>query len=151
MSTPLFHSCRTAVRHGMLALLCALLPLSPLRAATLYDDLGGAAGIEALTDRFLWNLADDTRINHFFVETNLPRFRDKLIEYLCWKSAGPCNYSGDDMRRTHANMGVDIDAFNATVENLIHAMEHLDISTGAQNRLLQILARDFEDVVQPAD
>lgn len=143
--------CHTTVRRRLPVLLCALLPMMPLQAATLYEELGGATGVAALADRFLWNLADDERINHFFVETNLTRFRDKLIEYVCWKSAGPCRYTGDDMRRTHANMGVSIAAFNATVENLIHAMEDQDIPTGAQNRLLQILARDFEDVVQPAD
>jgi hypothetical protein len=45
-------------------------------------------------------------------------------------------------------MDVGIGDFNATVESLILAMESRDIPTGVQNRLLKVLAVDFDTVVQ---
>jgi len=117
-------------------------------SATLYDDLGGPDKVSALVDRFLWNLADDERVNERFVESDLSRLRTKMIEHFCLVSSGPCEYTGDDMRRTHAGMGIDDAEFNVVVENLIEAMETLDIDTGVQNRLLKRLARFYPDIVE---
>jgi hemoglobin len=117
-------------------------------ASRLYDQLGGEQGVAALVDQFLFNLADDKRINHFFVETNLKRFRAKLIEQFCALSGGPCTYSGDSMQQSHAGMGINHAAFNALVEDLIEAMEHLSIATGAQNRLLALLAPMHKDIIE---
>lgn len=131
-------------------LLPAVMQLTPQHsvANTLYEDLGGSEGVAAVVDQFLWNLADDERVNEYFVETNLDRFRAKLIEYICQVAEGPCAYTGDDMARTHANMGVTASAFNVTVESLILAMESRNIPTGVQNRLLKALAVSYEEVVE---
>ncbi len=134
----------------LMLLLPAALQLAPQHAvaSTLYEDLGGDEGVAAVVDQFLWNLADDERVNEYFVETNLERFRSKLIEYICQVSEGPCAYTGDDMARTHANMNVTASAFNVTVESLILAMESRNIPTGVQNRLLKALAVSYGDVVE---
>ncbi len=117
-------------------------------ASRLYDQLGGAPGVVALVDQFLFKLADDKRINHFFVETNLKRFREKLIEQFCALSGGPCTYSGDDMRQSHAGMGIDAAAFNDLVEDLIDVMAARGIATGAQNQLLARLAPLHQDIIE---
>ncbi|MES2604176.1 MAG: group 1 truncated hemoglobin [Pseudomonadota bacterium] len=142
---------RTEIRKPLVALLlaCCLAALaSNARAGTLYEDLGGNDGVVGVVDQFLWNLADDEHVSHYFVETNLERFRSKLIEYICVKAEGPCTYTGDSMERTHAHMGVTVTDFNVTVEALIHAMESQHIPTGVQNRLLKVLAPDYATVVQ---
>lgn len=114
----------------------------------LYRSLGGEAGITAIVDQFLWNLADDERINAHFVETNLRRFRTKLIEQFCELSGGPCTYTGDTMKLSHAGMGIDHAGFNALVEALIEAMEAQNIATGPQNRLLALLAPMHADIIE---
>lgn len=122
---------------------------NPVSAATpLYQQLGGEAGVVAIVDQFLSNLADDQRINHFFVDTNLKRFRERLIEQFCSLSGGPCTYTGDSMQQSHAGMGVGHAHFNALVEDLIEAMEQCKVATGAQNRLLALLAPMHKDVIE---
>lgn len=116
-------------------------------AATLYDDLGQGPGIAALVDQFLWRLADDERVNQRFAETNITRFREKLNEQFCVLSGGPCIYTGDSMREVHAGHDIREAQFNAVVEDLIEAMESLDIATGTQNRLLAVLAPLHGDIV----
>ncbi len=141
------------VRRAMLAVAltaligCAGNPRSPA-SPSLYNDLGGEPGIVAIIDHFLWNLADDERINRHFADTNIERFRSKLVEQFCSLSGGPCVYSGDDMARTHAGLDINDAHFNAVVENLIEAMEALEIGTGAQNRLLARLAPLHRDIAQ---
>jgi len=114
----------------------------------LYRDLGGQSGVSAVVEAFLFRLADDTRINHHFAETNVVRFRDKLVELLCQLAGGPCRYSGDSMKLTHAGMGIDHADFNAVVENLIEAMSGLGVATGVQNRLLARLAPLHADIIE---
>ena len=114
----------------------------------LYRDLGGQSGVSAVVEAFLFRLADDTRINHHFAETNVVRFRDKLVELLCQLAGGPCRYNGDSMKLTHAGMGIDHADFNAVVENLIEAMSGLGVATGVQNRLLARLAPLHADIIE---
>lgn len=114
----------------------------------LYRALGGETGITAIVDQFLWNLADDERINAHFVDTNLQRFRAKLIEQFCELSGGPCTYTGDTMKLSHAGMGIDHAGFNALVEALIEAMEAHNVATGPQNRLLALLAPMHADIIE---
>ncbi len=128
---------------------CALNPhLANDNDDDLYQALGGEAGITAIVDQFLWNLADDERINTHFVETNIQRFRTKLIEQFCELSGGPCVYSGDTMKLSHGGMGIDHAAFNALVEALIEAMEAKNVATGPQNRLLALLAPMHADIIE---
>ena len=72
----------------------------------LYDDLGGESGVATIVDQFLWLLADDRRINHYFAETNLVRLRTKLIRItrLCTERAriGPCSPCNDSPSPTSA-------------------------------------------------
>lgn len=104
---------------------------------------------DAFVGVFLWNLAEDERINHHFAETNLTRFREKLIEQSCQLSGGPSTYSGDDtMKLSHAGMGVGHADFNALVEDLIEAVEAQHIHTGTQNRLLALLAPMHADIIE---
>jgi hemoglobin len=128
---------------------CALHPASMQRDGDdLYQALGGESGITAIVDQFLWNLADDERINAHFVETNVARFRTKLIEQFCELSGGPCAYTGDTMKLSHGGMGIDHADFNALVEALIEAMEAHDVATGPQNRLLALLAPMHAEIIE---
>ncbi len=130
---------------GLLATACALPRAEP---RTLFDDLGGHAGIEAIVDSFLRELAADERIVHHFAETKISRFRRHLIDQLCQVSDGPCEYTGDSMADVHRGMGVSEGDFNALVEDLIDAMETEGTPTGAQNRLLARLAPMHGDIVE---
>jgi hemoglobin len=114
----------------------------------LYRDLGGHEGIVAIVDRFLVELSDDPIVADDFRDSDIERFREKLIEQLCNLSGGPCEYTGDTMTQVHNGMGVDDAEFNHLVQDLIDAMNHVGTSPGAQNRLLALLAPMHGDIVE---
>lgn len=116
------------------------------KGATLYDELGGNAGVTAVVDGFLDEIAGDDRVVAFFDETDIDRFREKLIEQICNVSGGPCEYTGDTMVEVHKGMEISEAHFNAIVEDLIHAMENVGVSTPAQNKLLALLAPMHDDI-----
>ncbi|MBN8281384.1 MAG: group 1 truncated hemoglobin [Gammaproteobacteria bacterium] len=114
---------------------------------TLYEELGGREGVAALVDGFLVRVADDYRIADTFAGSNVPRLRRLLEEQFCEVSGGPCDYTGGSMEETHRGMGIRETEFNALVEDLIDAMEALDLPVATQNRLLARLAPMHRDIV----
>lgn len=120
---------------------------SPVRKTTLYDDLGGKAGVDAIVDDVLNIYADDPRVAPFFANTNIPRFQRLFAEYLCRAADGGCGYSGGDMKESHTGLGITEKSFNAVVEGLQQAMDNNHVPMRAQNRLLAKLAPQYKDIV----
>lgn len=117
--------------------------------ATLYDQLGGAEGVQGIVDDLLVAIVEDDLINFQFAETDIVRFREKLTEQLCAEAGGPCTYTGQTMQESHAGRGIDDRQFNALVEDLIDVMDARGIPVTAQNRLLKRLAPMHKDIVGP--
>ncbi|MCH8502104.1 MAG: group 1 truncated hemoglobin [Aliidiomarina sp.] len=114
---------------------------------SLYRALGGEQGIQQLVEDLLFNVADDRRIRHHFVDIDIVRLHEKLSEQICELAGGPCEYTGDDMIKSHTGMGVTRADFNALVEALQLAMDDHQISISAQNRLLALLAPMHGEIV----
>ena len=47
-------------------------------------------------------MAADKRINGRFFNTDIARLRGLLVEFVCSATGGPCQYTGRDMRSSHA-------------------------------------------------
>lgn len=112
----------------------------------LYLQLGEREGIADVVEDMLYLIVDDERINHQFKGINVAQFHHNLTDQLCELSGGPCQYSGREMRETHAAMGITNTQFNALAENLILAMEANQIPTAAQNRLIKQLLPMYSDI-----
>jgi hemoglobin len=130
----------------MLLALCACAGVP--RRTTLYQDLGEMPGITKIVDEIIVVYADDPRVAPFFANSNIKRFRAKLIEYLCKAADGPCKYTGDDMQETHTGLGIGESAFNAGVEGFQTAMTRLHVAQTTQNRLLARLAPQRRDIIE---
>lgn len=117
------------------------------KPASLYEQLGGAEGVDKLVYELLVNIAADERIVGRFRDVNIQRFKTGFEVYICGISGGPCQYTGDSMQIVHAGHQYTNTEFNAVVENLVKAMETRKIPVGTQNRLLALLAPSYKDVV----
>ena len=99
-----------------------------------------------MVEDLLYLIVDDTRISHQFKGINVAQFHRNLTDQLCELSGGPCQYSGREMRESHAAMGITDTQFNALAENLILAMEENDVPIAAQNRLIKKLLPMYPDI-----
>jgi len=114
---------------------------------TLYDKLGGDAGVTAIVSGTLDYTLKDERIAHTFENSNVRRVEKLLIEQICDLTGGPCEYSGQTMERSHRGLNLTSLHFNALVENMQKAMNDNDVSFSTQNQLLAILAPMHRDIV----
>lgn len=125
---------------------CASAPT--LRGSTLYERLGGEAGVAAITEGMLARSAEDPRIRDDFAEADIVNLYERLVEHLCAVTGGPCTYGGRAMKAAHAGLGLTEADFNALVENLVDAMTERGVPIAAQNELLAILAPMRGDVIR---
>jgi Truncated hemoglobins len=124
----------------------AAIALSAFTATTafagqsLYDAFGQKAGITALINTFVGNVAADNRINYYFAHTDIKHLKMELVNQVCAGVGGPCTYTGRSMEATHKGMGVTDSAFNALTEDMIAAMNKHHVPLWAQNDLIAVLA-----------
>lgn len=114
---------------------------------SLYNELGGSAGIRRVVADLVPALQADARINATFDGVDMERLAAKLEEQFCEVSGGPCKYSGKDMKTIHEDLKVSRAQFNALVEDLQAAMGRNDVPSRTQNRLLARLAPMHREVV----
>jgi hemoglobin len=124
----------------LLALGLAACAQQPPKDDSLYRDLGEREGITRIVEGMLINIAKDPRIVGHFVNVDIERLRDKLVEQICVEAGGPCTYTGATMEESHKGQKLTRSDFNALVEDLQDAMDAEGVPQPAQNRLLARLA-----------
>lgn len=117
-------------------------------SATLYNKLGGNAGVTAIVHGTLQYTLKDERIAHTFENSNVDRVEKLIIEQICDLSGGPCKYSGMTMKTSHTGLGLTSMHFNALVENMQKAMSDENVPYRVQNQLLALLAPMHRDVIE---
>jgi hemoglobin len=114
---------------------------------SLYDRLGGKPAIETVINEFVSIVGADQRVNHFFAKTDLVHFKAMMVDQVCEASGGPCKYTGRDMPTTHRGMGVTDADFAAVVEDLVKALDKLQVPKREQDDLLALLGPMKDQIV----
>jgi len=135
----------------VLALICSTLisacatPAKP--QPSLFDELGGNAGIEKLSEELIREIAADERLRVHYRDSDIDRFNLMMQQQMCSLSGGDCQYTGDNMKRTHGGMNITATEFNALVEAMMRAMDTRGLPVGVQNRMLALYAPMRGDIV----
>lgn len=114
---------------------------------SLYDELGGQAKIESISNHFIEEIGNNPHIRNYFENTNIDRFHEKFVEHICMITNGPCSYTGDSMKNVHTGMNIGKADFNRAVDLLINAMDKAGIKHVTQNKLLAKLAPMRRDII----
>ena len=143
--------CRQARRVCLgLAMSCSCLAAAAAAAhMTLYDRLGGEAGVTAIADQLIDRVSADPRLSQSFKDAKLDHIKKLLAEQLCDLSGGPCHYSGDSMKEVHAGHHISETEFYGMVDDLRAILRERHVPLGATNQLLRLLAPMKRDVVEP--
>lgn len=125
----------------------ALTACSTTSSASLYERLGGKETIDEVAANFTRNIGKDERILPYFAKSSVSRFRTQFALHLCVVVDGPCDYTGDDMKRVHDGMMIQEGDFNHIVHLLYNAMDQANVSVGMQNEIIARLAPMREDII----
>lgn len=133
------------------ALAAALLgACATMEEPSLYKRLGGRDAIAFVVDDFVANLVADARVSGRFKALKPPevsRLKSHLSDQICEATGGPCSYLGRDMKSAHQGMRVTEAEWNATVENLVKALDKRQVQRREKDELLGALAGMKKDIV----
>jgi hemoglobin len=108
--------------------------------ATLYDELGGEAAVEAAVDAFYRKVLADERVSRFFDDIDMDRQAAKQKAFLTMVFGGPATYTGLDMRQGHAHLvarGMNDSHVDAVIELLGETLKELGV---ADAKIAQVAA-----------
>jgi hemoglobin len=118
--------------------------------ATLFEQLGGAAAVDAAVDIFYRKVLADYRINRFFDNVDMEQQAAKQKAFLTMAFGGPHNYTGEDMRKGHAHlvkMGLDDSHFDAVMEHLGATLQELNVPEALIAQVAAIAETTRNDVL----
>ena len=115
---------------------------------TLYESMGGEPALRSAVEHFADLVQTDDRINFTFAEADMSKFKKLIFEQLCNLSGGPCQYTGRDMRTSHAKLNINNAEFNALAEDLYIALDQAGVPYRLQNKLMALLAPMQHDIVK---
>lgn len=124
--------------------------MSSTTTSSLFEQLGGAAAVEAAVDNFYRKVLVDDRVSHFFEGVDMERQRDKQKAFLTMAFGGPHNYSGKDMRVGHAHlvkMGLNDSHVDAIIELLGATLRDLGVAEGLIQQVAAIAESTRNDVL----
>jgi hemoglobin len=130
--------------------LAACATMSDPPPPTLYKRLGGREGISIVVADFVTNMTGDGRVNARFKDMKGPeieRLKSNLSDQICDATGGPCSYVGRDMKTAHKGMKITEAEWNATVENLVKAMDKNKVGAKEKSELLGALGPMKADIV----
>jgi hemoglobin len=117
---------------------------------SLYKRLGGREGISTVVNDFAANMVADPRVNERFKDKKpeeLERFKSRIADQICEATGGPCSYYGKDMKTAHEGMRISEAEWNATVENLVKALDKNNVDAKSKQELLAALGPLKKDIV----
>lgn len=117
---------------------------------SLFEQLGGAAAVDAAVDIFYRKVLSDDRINGFFDGVDMDKQAAKQKAFLTMAFGGPHNYTGLDMRRGHAHLverGLNDSHVDAVIENLGATLKELGVADELIARVAAIAESTRNDVL----
>lgn len=109
-------------------------------ARSLYERLGGGAGIAAIVEDIMAaHLANPVVSPRFQSIKDLEQSKRMAREFFCAGAGGPEKYTGKDMRTAHRGMNVSEQEYLAAMDDIMTVLGRHKIEDAAQKDVLAIL------------
>lgn len=122
---------------------------------SLYQRLGGEAGITKVVNDFVTIVAADENIKEkhrkHFLEGDVALLKKKLVDQIGEATGGPQKYTGKNMKDAHKGLEITNKDFNALAADLVKALDMNKVPEDAKKELLAMLETMRKDVVERED
>lgn len=115
--------------------------------STIFEQIGGAAAVDAAVDIFYRRVLSDPVISHFFDDVDMDRQIGKQKAFLTMAFGGPNSYSGQDMRNAHKHLKLTEEHFQAVAGHLQGTLEELNVPQNLIGEVMKIAASTHDDVL----
>ena len=114
---------------------------------TLYERLGGADGIAAITEDIWSNHIGNPLVKNRYVKSDPEHVKKQVRDFFGAGTGGSENYTGDDMLTAHTGMNINDQEFNAVIDDVLKALKSNGVGDQEYNEVLAILYSMKGDIV----
>ncbi|HSH72619.1 MAG TPA: group 1 truncated hemoglobin [Methylophilaceae bacterium] len=126
----------------LLSMACAHTPPDK----TLFDRIGGIPVLTVVVSETIDQVSTDPKIKRSFEGIKLAKLKESVVNQLCRLTGGGCEYDGETMKNSHADLKITTAEFELFVQAFRDALNR-HVATREKNELLKILAPMKRDIV----
>lgn len=102
--------------------------------ATLYQQIGGAAGIARLVEIFYAKVLADPELKRFFANVEMAKLRRMQAELFSAALGGPQRYSGRSMVEAHRHLKIGLHDYQRFIRHLFETLDAAGFGLSDQER-----------------
>jgi len=114
---------------------------------SLYERLGGADGIRAITEDIWKNHSSNPAVKNRYAKSDPDNVKQMVRDFFGAGTGGSETYTGADMLTAHTGMNINDQEFNAVIDDVMAAVKNHVEDTGAHSEVLSILWSMKGDIV----
>jgi truncated hemoglobin YjbI len=114
---------------------------------SLYHRLGGETRVRKIVNDILDKNLSNPLIGHHFRPIDMNKLKELVFEFFSMGTGGPHQYTGRDMRTSHANLNITEQDFEIANEDTLAALEENGVSDEDKKEIMSILNSMKSDVV----
>ena len=117
---------------------------------TLYERLGGEAGVAVLIDRFYAKVLADPELSPVFAGAAMDHVRRMQREFVATALGGPTRYGGQSLRRAHDGKGITTRHFYLFARKLLESLDEMGLPRDDVYAVVDRIAVNANDVTGEA-
>jgi hemoglobin len=121
--------------------------MTVLERPSLYEELGGAAAIEAVVTNFYERILGDPALSPIFAGIDMDHLRRHQARFVSFALGGPNQYTGRSMRRAHAGLNITEAQFGAVAGHLSDALAACGVAPLLVARVIEHVAQLAPEVI----
>ena len=114
---------------------------------SLYERLGGADGIHAITEDIWANHTSNPAVKNRYAKSDPENVKQMVRDFFGAGTGGPETYTGQDMLTAHTGMNINDQEFNGVIDDVMGAVKNHVDDTGVHTEVLAILWSMKGDIV----
>ncbi len=96
-------------------------------ASSMFERYGGFASVSKIVLSFYDKALDSDVIGDYFEDIDMPNLIDHQTKFIAMAMGGPASYTNEMLRQVHADLEIDLPAFNEAVSLLQQTLEEFEL------------------------
>jgi hemoglobin len=118
---------------------------------SLYERVGGYNALAAVVDDFIVRLVSDKQFEKFFIgqsDDSKKRIRQHILDQFCAATGGPCVYTGREMKKSHAGLGITNAEWDGAAKHLVASLDKFKVPEKEKGEILAFVTSLKKDIVE---
>ena len=122
-----------------------------MQTASLYERVGGEAGVIRLIDIFYQRVLADPELSPFFAHIPMEKLRRMQVEFFTSALGGPLQYSGRPLAHVHQGHGITKAHLRRFTEHLLATLQSLNLSRQDVQSIYTRIALEAAEVADDSE